>query len=71
MKGTMSRSFVGFAAVLLCLSPVKLNAQHVSSDAEVKAAIATLGDDTDKNGFAKFEILYKNPRRSSELLISC
>jgi hypothetical protein len=40
------------------------------SDPEIKAAIAKLGEGTDKNGFTHFEILYKNPRRAAELLVS-
>ena len=40
------------------------------SDAEIKAAIARLGENTDEKGFTKFEILYEDPRRSTELLVA-
>ncbi len=61
---------VAVAAVILCLLRVAASAQQGPSDAEIKAAIARLGDNTDENGFVNFEILYKNPRRSTEILIS-
>src|SRR5579859_738473 len=66
MRGHM----VVFVAVILCLLPIAARAQQEPSDAEINAAIARLGEGTDQNGFVKFEILYKNPRRSTELLIS-
>jgi len=59
-----------FATVIVCLLPIAAHAQQEPSDAEIKAAIARLGEGTDEKGFVKFEILYKNPRRSTELLIS-
>ncbi|MFZ3342636.1 MAG: hypothetical protein WA213_17260 [Terriglobales bacterium] len=40
------------------------------SDAEIRAAIAKLGENTDEKGFTQFEILYENPRRSTELLVA-
>lgn len=61
---------VAVAVVTLCVLRVGAFAQQGPSDAEIKAAIARLGDNTDENGFVKFEILYKNPRRSTEILIS-
>ena len=60
----------GFAVVILCLLSIAVCAQQEPSDAEIKAAIARLGEGTDKNGIVKFEVLYKNPRRSTELLVS-
>ena len=42
----------------------------MASDVEIRAAIASLGEKTDEKGFARFEVLYKNPRRSTELLIA-
>ena len=65
------RSFLlAFAIVALCLLPMPLRAQQGTSDAEIKAAIARLSDDADKNGIDNFAVLYKNPRRSTEILIS-
>lgn len=61
---------VVLAAVILCLLPIAAYPQQQVSDAEIKAAISRLGEGTDENGFARFEILYKNPRRSTELLVS-
>jgi hypothetical protein len=61
---------VAFAAVIICLLPIAAHAQQEPSDTEIKAAIARLGEGTDENGFVNFEILYKSPRRSTELLIS-
>lgn len=58
------------AAVLSCFTPVGAFSQQWPSDAELKAAIAKLGEDTDAKGFTKFEVLYKNPRRATELLIA-
>ena len=40
------------------------------SDAEIRAAIAKLGENTDEKGFTRFEILYDDPRRSTELLVA-
>jgi hypothetical protein len=61
---------VALTAVILYLLPIAACAQQGPSDAEIKSAIAKLGEGTDEHGFVKFEILYKNPRRSTELLIS-
>src|SRR5260370_27567375 len=58
------------AAVVFCLPHVEAFSQQLPSDAEIKAAIARLGQNTDEKGFTRFEILYKNPRRSTELLIA-
>jgi hypothetical protein len=66
----MRRYFISFVAIILYLIPVAAHAQCNTSDAEIKAAIAKLDVGTDENGFVRFEILYKNPRRSTELLIS-
>jgi len=66
----MRRVWVGFAALILCVVPLASHGQHKPSDAEITSAIAHLGDNTDENGFANFEILYKNPRRSAELLVA-
>ena len=59
---------VTFTTVLLYFLPTAMFAQQLPPDAEIKAAIAKLGADT--SGFDQFEILYKNPRRSAELLIA-
>jgi hypothetical protein len=40
------------------------------SDAEIREAIAKLGENTDEKGFTQFEILFENPRRSTELLVA-
>ena len=65
------RSFLfAFTIVASCLLPIAVRAQQGPSDVEIKAAIARLGDDTDKNGIDNFEVLYKNPRRSTKILIS-
>ncbi|MGD0826304.1 MAG: hypothetical protein ABR908_17115 [Terriglobales bacterium] len=61
---------VALAAAVLCLPSVEAFSQQLPSDAEIKVAIARLGDDTDAKGLTKFEILYKNPQRSTELLIA-
>lgn len=64
---------VVLAAVTLSLLPFTAYAQRTPSDAEIKTAIASLGENTpDANGFGRsgFEVLYKNPRRSAQLLIS-
>jgi hypothetical protein len=66
----MRRCLIALAAIALCLASVKAFGQQLPSDAEIKAAIARLGEATDSKGFIKFEILYKNPRRSTELLIA-
>jgi len=65
----MSRRFAVLFAAALCFLIPATQAQSGPSDAEIKAAIARLGDNTDAKGFVQFEILYKNPRRSAELLI--
>src|SRR6266700_4843804 len=67
MRKTMPGYLVILANVILCLLPIAVYAQPGPSDAEIKAAIARLGEAKDQNSF---ELLYKNPRRSSELLIS-
>ena len=59
---------VAFTTVLLYLLPTATFAQELRSDGEIKAAIAKLGANT--GSFDQFEILYKNPRRSTELLIA-
>jgi hypothetical protein len=46
------------------------SAQDSANDGQIKAAIAKLSDNTDKKGFVKFDVLYKNPRRSAELLVA-
>jgi hypothetical protein len=66
----MRRYLIALAAVVLCLPSVEAFSQQLPSDAEIKAAIARLGEETDSEGFDKFEILYKNSRRSTELLIA-
>lgn len=66
----MRRYFIGFVFIILYLLPIEAHAQRDTSDAEIKAAVATLDVGTDENGFGRFEVLYKNPRRSTELLIS-
>jgi hypothetical protein len=66
----MSRSRVAIVAVILCFLPIAAHAQQTPSDAEIRTAIAKLGEGTDTNGFAHFEVLYKNPHRSTQLLIS-
>jgi len=57
-------------AVVSCLAPLEARSQQLPSDVEIGAAIARLGESTDEKGFTRFEILYKSPRRSTELLIS-
>ena len=66
----MRRCLIALAAVVICLSSVEAFSQQTPSDAEIRAAIGRLGEETDSKGFVKFEILYKNPRRSTELLIA-
>jgi len=66
----MRRDWIFLAAVVLCFAPRALVSQQAPSDEDIRAAIAKLGDGTDQNGFARFEILYRNPRRSAQLLIS-
>lgn len=66
----MRRAWIGFAALILCFVPLAVHAQDKPSDAEINWAIAHLGDNTDEKGFANFEILYKDPRRSAELLVA-
>jgi len=66
----MRRCLIALAAVVLCLPSVKAFSQQLRSDAEIKAAIARLSEETDSKGFIKFDVLYKNPRRSTELLIA-
>jgi hypothetical protein len=66
----MLRYWTALAAVMLCLLPMVAFSQQAPSDEEIRAAIAKLGEGTDQNGFARFEILYRNPRRSAQLLIS-
>jgi hypothetical protein len=61
---------MALAAVVLCLSSVEAFSQQSPSDAEINAAIGRLGEQTDAKGFTQFEVLYKNPRRSVELLIA-
>src|SRR5215472_9110707 len=62
----MLRHRFGLAILTLCLLPMALYAQQRPTDDEIRAAIAKLRDGTD----APLEILYKNPCRSAELLIS-
>src|SRR5215469_7331261 len=66
----MSRRRVAIVAVMLCFLSVAARAQQTPSDEEIRTAIAQLGEGTDTNGFAHFEVLYKNPHRSTQLLIS-
>ena len=66
----MRRTWIGFAALILCFVPLAVYAQVKPSDAEINWAIAHLSDSTDEKGFANFETLYKNPRRSAELLVA-
>ena len=66
----MRRCLIALAAVVLYLSSLEGFGQQPPNDAEIKAAIARLGEETDSKGFIKFDILYKNPRRSTELLIA-
>jgi hypothetical protein len=61
---------IALATIVLCLQSVEAFSQQLPSDAEIKSAIARLGEETDSEGFGRFEILYKNPRRSTELLIA-
>jgi hypothetical protein len=63
----MRRKLVSIIAV--CFLPVIAAAQHSPTDDQIRAAIAKLGVRTDEKGFAEFEVLYHNPRRSAELLI--
>lgn len=65
--GCMRSRLLAVAAVVLFLSPAKAFSQQSLSDSEIKAAIGRLGE-ADK-GFSELETLYKNPRRSAELLI--
>lgn len=64
----MRPCLLAVTAVVLFLSSAKAFSQQLPSDAEIKAAIARLGE-ADK-GFSELETLYKNPRRSAELLIA-
>jgi hypothetical protein len=66
----MRRCLIALATIVHCLQSAEAFSQQLSSDAEIKSAIARLGEETDSEGFGKFEILYKNPRRSTELLIA-
>jgi hypothetical protein len=66
----MRRILIALVAVLSCLAPLEAGSQQLPSDVEIKAAIKSLGENTDEKGFTRFEILYKNPRRSTELLIA-
>ena len=59
---------VAFTTALLYLLPIATFAQEVHRDTEIKAAIAKLS--ANPRGMDQFEILYKNPRRSTELLIA-
>jgi hypothetical protein len=61
---------VALAALASCLLHVEAFSQQLPSDDEIKIAIAHLDQNTDEKGFTRFEILYKNPRRSTELLIA-
>jgi hypothetical protein len=64
------RAFGFVFAVFLWLLPTGIFAQQPPSDAEINAAIAKLGESTGGEGFGKFEVLYKNPRRATELVIA-
>jgi hypothetical protein len=66
----MLRYWIALAAVMLCLLPMVAFSQQAPSDEEIRAAIAKVGEGTDQNGFARLEILYRNPCRSAQLLIS-
>ena len=66
----MRRGRFALVTVFLCLLPIGTYAQEKPSDAEIKAAMAKLYDGKDDSGFAPLEILYKNPRRSAEILIA-
>lgn len=57
-------------AIVLCFPPLEAASQQLPSDAEIKSAIAKLSEDIDEKGMDNFEILYKNPRRSTELLVA-
>src|SRR5579863_4468361 len=70
LEFSMRGCLIVFAAAVLCLPSVEAFSQRLPSDREIKAAIARLGEDTDSKGFINFDILYKNPRRSAELLIA-
>ena len=57
-------------ALTLVLVSVAASAQPAPTDAQIRAAIGRLGVGTDEKGFAEFEVLYKSPRRSAEILIA-
>jgi len=62
---------VAVTAIFIPLFHIGAFAQRTTSDDEIRTAIARLPENRpDTNGFPRFEILYKNPRRSTELLIS-
>src|SRR5579863_2459044 len=65
----MYRCWIVLSTIFLCLLPVATEAQQTPSEAQIKAAIAKLGSHTDDDGFTQFEVLYKSPRRSTELLL--
>ena len=60
------RRRVGLVILILCLLSIAADSQQRPTDEEIRAAIAKLRDGTD----ASFDVLYKNPSRSAELLIS-
>jgi hypothetical protein len=59
-----------FTALFLVLLCVVASAQPAPTDGQIRTAIAKLGVGTDENGFAEFEVLYRSPRRSAEILIA-
>lgn len=64
----MRPCLLAIATIVFFLLPARAFSQQSPSDDEIKAAITRLGD-ADK-GFSEFETLFKNPRRSAELLIA-
>src|SRR5580658_2430324 len=64
----MRRKLVAILAV--CCLWIVAAAQQSATDDEILAAIAKLGTISNDNGSAEFEILYRNPQRSTELLIA-
>jgi hypothetical protein len=56
--------------VAVCFFSVVDAAQQSSTDDQLRSAIAKLGVGTDENGFAEFQVLYRDPRRSTKLLIA-
>jgi hypothetical protein len=64
----MTRIIFGVLGILLVSATAC--AQSTPTDAQIRTAISRLGVGTDQNGFAEFEVLYKSPRRATEILIA-